>query len=62
MKTKIRPYGDKFYTNFYGLNMSEYDIECESFKLVSVDSLVLYESKYYLQVYLDNCACKIWNK
>ena len=62
MKTKIRPYGDKFYTNFYSLNMSEYDIECESFKLVSVDSLVLYESKYYLQVYLDNCACKIWNK
>ena len=24
-----------------------------------MDSLLVYESKYYLQVYLDNCAYKI---
>ena len=26
------------------------------------DSLLIYENKYYLQVYLDNCAYKIVDK
>ena len=55
IKTKIRTYGDKFYTNFHGLNLAEGDIDCESFTVISVDSLLVYENKYYLQVYLDNC-------
>ena len=42
--------------------MSEDDIESESFKFISVHSLLVYESKYYLQVYLDNCAYKVANK
>ena len=29
-------------------------IECESFIVASIDSLLVYDSKYYLQVYLDN--------
>ena len=40
----------------------EDDIECESFTVISIDSLLVYENKYYLQVYLDNCAYKIVNK
>ena len=55
IKTKIRTYGDKFYTNFHGLNLAEDDIDCKSFTVISVDSLLVYENKYYLQVYLDNC-------
>ena len=39
--------------------MPEDGVECESFTIVSIDSLLVYESKYYLQVYLDNCAYKI---
>ena len=31
IKTKIRTYDDKVYTNFCGLNVLEDDIECESF-------------------------------
>ena len=62
IKTKIRTYGDKVYTNFRGLNVPEDDIECESFPVISIDSLLLYENKYYLQVYLDNCPYKIINK
>ena len=62
MKTKIRTYGDKFYTNIRGLNVPEDDIECESFTVISIDSLLVYENKYYSQVYLDNCAYKIINK
>ena len=30
IKTKIRTYGDKVYTNFRGINVPEDDIECES--------------------------------
>ena len=38
------------------------DIECESFTVISVDSLLVYENKYYLQVYLNNSPYKIANK
>ena len=62
IKSKIRTYGDKIYTNFHGLNVPEDDTECESFTVISIDSLLVYNNKYYLQVYLDNCACKIANK
>ena len=44
------------------MNVSEDDIECESFTVTSIDSLFVYENKYYLQVYLDNCTYKIGNK
>ena len=33
----------------------------ESFTIISIDSLLLYEDKYYLQVYLDYCGYKIVN-
>ena len=48
IKTKIRTYGDKVYTNFRGLNVPEDDIERESFTVISIDSLLLYDEKYYL--------------
>ena len=38
------------------------DIKCESFTVISIDSLLLYEIQYYLHIYLDNCAYKIPNK
>ena len=42
--------------------MPEYGIECESFTIISIDSLLVYENKYYPQVYLDKCGCKIVDK
>ena len=54
-------YGDNVYTKFRGLNVKEDDIECKSFTVISIDSLLVYESKCYLQVYLDNCAYKVVN-
>ena len=30
IKTKIRTYSDKVYTNFRGLNVLEYDLKCKS--------------------------------
>ena len=42
--------------------MPEDDIECECFTAISIDSLLVYDSKYYLQVYLDKYAYKIVDK
>ena len=56
IKTKIRINVNKVNTNFHGLNVPDDNVECEPFTIISIDSLVVYESKYYLQVYLDNCT------
>ena len=37
---------------------SEDDIECKSSIVISNDSLLLYENKHYLQVYLENSSYK----
>ena len=58
IKTKIRTYRNKVYTNFHGLNVPEHNIECESFTVISIDSLLVSDQKY-LQVYLDNCPYKL---
>ena len=42
--------------------MPEGDVECESFTVIFIDYLLVYKSKYYLQVYLDNCASRIVDK
>ena len=55
----IRTYGDKVYTNFCGFNVREDGVESESFKIISIDSLLAYENKYCPEVYLDNFAYKI---
>ena len=40
---------------------SENGVKCEYFTVIFNDSLLAYENKYYLQVYLDNCIYKIVN-
>ena len=62
IKTKIRTYRDKSYTNFHGFNVPEDDIGYEIFEVIYIDSLVVYKEKCYLQVLLDNYAYKIVNK
>ena len=59
IKTKTRTYGDKIYTNFRGLDVPEDGVECKSFTVISIDSLLVYDSKCYSQLYLDNCAYKV---
>ena len=62
IKTKIRTYGDTVYTNSDGLNLLEIGIECESFAVIYIDSLLVYKNKYYLQIYLDICPYKTVDK
>ena len=40
IKTNIRTYSDKFYTNFCGLNVPKDGLECESFAVISIYSLL----------------------
>ena len=59
IKTKLKRFNDKVYTNFLGLNVPEDDIEFESFTVISIDSFLVEGKKYYLQVYLDNFVYKL---
>ena len=61
IKTKIRTCSDNFYTKFCSLNVTEDAVECESFKIISFGYLLVYDNKFYQQVYLDNCAYKTIN-
>ena len=58
-KTKKRAFGDKFYINFRGCNAPEDEIKCKSFAVISIGSLLVYEKKYYQQVYLGNRVYRI---
>ena len=44
LKTKIRTCGDNVYTNFRDFTVSEDDIECESFAVISIDLLLVYDN------------------
>ena len=41
--------------------MPKDDVESESFLIISMNCLLVYENKHYLQVYLDNCTYKTLN-
>ena len=46
IKTKIRTYAIKF---ILILNVPEDGVECESCTIISIDCLLVYKNKYYLQ-------------
>ena len=48
IKTKRIKSGDKSYSNFGGINLPEYRVECESFTIISIDFLLVHGNKYYL--------------
>ena len=62
IKTKIRKYSGKVYNDFRGLNMPDDDTKFESFTIISIDFLLVWERKYYQQVCLNNCTYKITKK
>ena len=44
------------------MNVNLKNVKCESFTIICVYSLLVYENKYYLQIYLDDCVCKFVDK
>ena len=61
-KIKIRIFGDEVYTKFCSLNMSEDDTDCESFTVISIDSLVVYEKQILFASNFRNSFCKLVNQ
>ena len=43
--------GYKIYTNFRDLNVPEDDIECELFTVIPIDSLLVFDKKYFLKYF-----------
>ena len=62
IKTKIKTYDYQVYINFRGLNVPGDDIENEYFPVISIDSSLVYDEKYYLQISQDNFVYKIVDK
>lgn len=42
--------------------MPQYGVEWQTFAVISINYLLVYENKYDLQIYLDNCAYTIVDK
>ena len=61
IRTNIRAYGNKVYLNFHDSNLPEENIECESFTVISIDSLLV-SKKYNPQEYLHNWASEAVDK
>ena len=51
IKARIETYGNKVCRNFRRSNFPEDGVERESFTIIFIKSLLVFESKYYLQVY-----------
>lgn len=61
VKSRIRTYGRKVYTNLRGLNVPLNGVEYEYFITIAIDFLLVYNNKYYIKVHLKNYAYKIVN-
>ena len=59
IKTKIRTYGDNFYTIFCSLNVLEDGVECKPFTIFSIGHIFVSENKYYPRVYVDMVLIKL---
>ena len=62
IKTKLRTYGDRVYSDFRDSNVPEDGVECKSFTIISIDFLLVYDEKFFQKIYLDNCSYKIMDK
>ena len=61
-KAKLQTYGNNIYINFRGLSVPEDGVECEVFfTVICIDFLLVYNNKYYQQVYVEYCAYKVVN-
>ena len=59
IKAEIKTHSDKVYYRFSNLTVLEKKVECKSLTTISIDSLLGYYNKYYIQVYLENSAHKM---
>ena len=59
IKTKIRTYNDKVFTNLRDFHMLEIDIKCDSFIVTCIDPLLVFENQI-LPTTISEQLC-LWN-
>ena len=47
IKTKIIKSDDKVHTIFFGLNLADDGVKCESFTIISINSLIVYRKNIF---------------
>ena len=62
IKTKIRTYGDKIYTDVRDLNVPEVDVKCECFTIISIDSLLVYKKQILLASIFRQLCLSNWKQ
>ena len=55
IKTKIKMYGDRVNTKFQGQKVPEENASCKCISLITLDSVIRVNKKYYPQTLLEEC-------
>ena len=59
LKTKIKMYEDRVNTNFQGKEVPKESASYDCLSLITLDSVVRVNKKYYPQAFLEECKCEI---
>ena len=55
IKTKIKIYADDIITNFYNKKMPKEKAPCTCLSIITIDSVIAANEKYYSQTLLEEC-------
>ena len=55
IKTKIKTYADIIITNFHNKKMPKEKAPCKSLSIITLDSVIESDEKYYPQTVLEEC-------
>ena len=59
LKTKVKEYDGVIKTNFFDNGIPKENIHYTCIACITIDSVVKMDGKYFPQVYLEECKCKI---
>ena len=55
IKTKIKTYADSIITNFHNKKMPKEKVPCKCLSIITLDSVIESDEKYYPQTVLEEC-------
>ena len=59
IKTKVKMYDDRRNTSFQGKEVPKENASYKCLSLIMLDSVIRANKKYYPQIFLEECKCKI---
>ena len=62
IKAKIKSYQDKVNTNFQGKKTPKENLSYKCLSIITLESIIKANKKYYTQILLDECKYEIKNK